>query len=197
MDNISYRAIIRYHGLKGLTTKKIHKDMVVTLGEKAPSYFMAKKSDVEFKRGRDSLEEDPRLRRPVTDTTQETIAKIHDIVMADKRVTEHYIATELGISQDRIHNEIPMSKVLARCVPKFPGRYLKRTRLNMSTGNLVVFKGDSNSFLQNFITMDENGVHHFQPRTKQQSKQWKRLCSPSSKDAKTGMSAGKVMASIF
>ena len=57
----------------------------------------------EFKHDRESLEDDPVKRRPVTVTTQETIAKIHDIIMADRRVMEHYIATELGISQDRIH----------------------------------------------------------------------------------------------
>ena len=35
-----------------------------------------------------------RRRRPVTVTTQETIAKIDDIIMADRRVMEYYIATE-------------------------------------------------------------------------------------------------------
>ena len=43
MDNISYRAVIRYLGLEGLTPKKIHEDMVVTLGENALSYSMVKK----------------------------------------------------------------------------------------------------------------------------------------------------------
>ena len=45
--------------------------------------------------------------------------------------------------------------------------------------------------------MDETWVHHFQPEIKQQSKRWKHLGSPPSKKAKTVMSAGKVMASIF
>ena len=58
------------------------------------------KRAAEFKRSRESLEEDPSPGRPVNVTTQETIAKIHDIIMADRRVTEYYIATELGISQD-------------------------------------------------------------------------------------------------
>ena len=40
MDNISHRAVIRYIGLKGLTHKEIHEDMVVTLGEVVPSYSM-------------------------------------------------------------------------------------------------------------------------------------------------------------
>ena len=56
---------------------------------------------------------------------------------------EHYVPTEFGISQDRIHavihNKLHMSKVSARCVPKLLGPDLKRTRLNMSRENLVSF----------------------------------------------------------
>ena len=57
--------VIRYLGLEGLTPKEIHEDMVVTLGENAPSYSM----DAEFKRGSDSLEDDSSRRRPVKVTT--------------------------------------------------------------------------------------------------------------------------------
>ena len=78
---------------------------------------MVKKWDAEFKCGRDSLENDPRQGRPVTVTTQETIAKMHDIIMADRRVMEHYIATELGISQDLIHAVIHGVSTLS---PKAP-----------------------------------------------------------------------------
>ena len=76
---------------------------------------MVKKWAAEFKRDRVSLEDDLRLRRPVTVTIQETIVTVHDIIMADRRVTEHYIITELGISKNCIHavihNDIHMSKV--------------------------------------------------------------------------------------
>ena len=91
---------------------------------------MMKKWDAEFKRGRYSLEYDP-SRRSVTVTTQETIAKIEYIIMADRRVTEQYIATELDISQDSIHaviyKEHDMSKVSAHCVPKLLGSDFKHT----------------------------------------------------------------------
>ena len=43
--------------------------------------------------------------------------------------------------------------------------------------------------------MDEIWDHLFQPKTKQQSKQWKHLGSLPSKEVKTWMSAGKVMGS--
>ena len=45
--------------------------------------------------------------------------------------------------------------------------------------------------------MDETWVHHYQPETKEQSKQWKHPMSPTPKKAKVTPSAGKVMASVF
>ena len=45
--------------------------------------------------------------------------------------------------------------------------------------------------------MDETWIHHFQPETKQQSKQWKHLVPLPSKEAKTVMYVGRVMPSIF
>ena len=45
--------------------------------------------------------------------------------------------------------------------------------------------------------MDETSVHNFQTETEQQSRQWKHLGCPAPKEDKTGMSAGKLMTSIF
>ena len=116
---------------------------MVTLGENTPSYSKVNKWDAEFKRDRVSLEDSHHQRRPVTVTTQEAIAQIHDIIIADRRVTEHYIATELGISQEHIpaviHNALHKSKVSARCVPNLLGPDLTQTQLNMSRENLVIF----------------------------------------------------------
>ena len=83
--------------------------MVVTLGKNAHSYRMAKKWAVEFKHDRDSMEDDPCPRRPVIVTTQEAIAKIRDIIMAGRQVTEYYIATEFRIHAF-IHNELQCPK---------------------------------------------------------------------------------------
>ena len=46
---------------------------------------MVKKWAAEFIHGKESLESDARPERPVTVTRQETIAKIHDIIMADRQ----------------------------------------------------------------------------------------------------------------
>ena len=80
MDKIWHRDVIRYLQKKGLTTEEIHTDMVSTLGDDAPALSTVKKWAAEFKRGRESLEDDPRSGRPSTITTQENIDRIHQMV---------------------------------------------------------------------------------------------------------------------
>ena len=96
MDKISERAVIQYLHKKGLTPKDIH-NMVATLGKDAPSYVTVKRWVAEFKHGRQSLEDDPRPGKPVTVATPEMVNKVHDIVMTDRRVTERYIDSTVGI----------------------------------------------------------------------------------------------------
>ena len=126
----------------------------------------------------------------------EIIANVYVIFMADIPVSEYYIATEFGVCQDHvntvIHNKRHMSKVSARCVPKHLEPDLKCTRVNISRGNIVRFEADPNSLFQRYVTVDKNWDHHFQLQTKQQSKQWKHLGYPPSKE---GMFISKVMAS--
>ena len=69
MDKIWHRGVIRYLQKKELTTKKIHADMVSTLGDDAPALSTVKKWAAEFKKGRKSLEDDLRSGRPSTATT--------------------------------------------------------------------------------------------------------------------------------
>ena len=61
-DKIRHRAVIPYLGLK--TPKQVYQDIEATLGEDSLSYSMVKKWAVKFKRGRESLEDNPRPRRP-------------------------------------------------------------------------------------------------------------------------------------
>ena len=72
--------------------------------------------------------------------------KIHDMFLTDLCLTERFIATELGISQERvhaiIHNHLEMTKVSARWVPKLLGPDQKRLRCNMSKNNLAIFDAD-------------------------------------------------------
>ena len=201
MDNIWHRGVIKYLHKKGLTPKDIHADMVATLGDTAPSYATVKRWAALFKMGRESLEDDDRCGRPLTATTEENISHVHRIVMGDRRVTVNEIATSVGISRERVenilHNELGMSKVSARWVPRLLTPDQKLTRLTLSQENIAIFEADQASFIDRFLTQDECWVHHFEPETKKQSMQWKHPGSPPQKKAKVVSSAGKVMASVF
>ena len=98
MDKIAERSVIQYLHRKGLPPKAIHADMVATLGKDAPSNATIKRWVAEYKHDRESLEDDPHSRRPVTVATPEIVTKVHDMVMGVRRVTERYIASADGIS---------------------------------------------------------------------------------------------------
>ena len=133
-----------------------------------PSYATVKRWVAEFKRSRQSLEDDPRPGRPVTVATPEMVNKVHDIVMTDRRVTERYIASTVRISQERGHSilteDLEMRKLSARWVPRLLTVDQKHTRHTLSRTNLNLFEEDPANFLKRFVTMDETLVHHFTPR---------------------------------
>lgn len=201
MEKIEHRAVIKYLHKKGLTPKQIHEDMANTLGTSCPSYTMVKKWAGEFKRGRECIEDDIRSGRPATATTQENIDLIHDMVMADRRIKVREIVEAVGISYERVQNiltnELGMSKISARWVPRLLTVDQKRVRFQTSSDLLLHYEADPNNFMERFVTTDETWVHYYQPESKQQSKQWKHKGSPPPKKAKVVKSAGKVMASVF
>ncbi|XP_014487254.1 PREDICTED: uncharacterized protein LOC106751024, partial [Dinoponera quadriceps] len=104
-----------------LTPKKIHPELTKVYGNFAPSISTVKKWAAEFKRGRTSLKDDPCEGRPKTATTPETIEKVHNIVLDDRRVKVCEIAEAVGISEERVRNilqeELGMRKLCARWVP--------------------------------------------------------------------------------
>ena len=122
MDKLWHRSVIKYLQKKGLTPMDIHADMLATMGDDAPALSTVKKWAAEFKRGRESLEDDPRSGRPASASTQENIDRVHHMVMDDRRLTVNQIADAVAISRERVenilHKELGMSKVSTRWVPR-------------------------------------------------------------------------------
>ena len=201
MEETEKRAVIKYLLKKGMSPKEIHEDMVDTLGDDSPAYSTVKKWVAEFKRGRESVEDDARSGRPRTSTSDVQIDAVRNMVLADRRVTIQHIAETLGISfgsvQTILTGVLHMSKLSARWVPRMLNEEQKQKRLEISRQLLDRFRGDTAGFLKRFVTQDETWVHHFDPETKIQSKQWKHVTSPQPKKYKQVPSAGKVMASVF
>ena len=90
-----------------------------------------------------------------------------------------------------------MKKRTARWVPRMLTPAMQTRRQVVSAKNLAILQDDRDDFIDRLVTQDETWVHHFDPESNVQSKQWKRVGSPPPRKFKKTSSAQKVMASVF
>ncbi|XP_023217468.1 putative uncharacterized protein FLJ37770 [Centruroides sculpturatus] len=175
MEKTETRAVIKYLTKKGLTPSQIKADMDEVLGESAPSYTTVKKWTALFKYGRESVEDDPRSGRRSTAVTEENIDKVHNLVLADRRLKTREIAETTGISVDRVHHilteNLGMTKVSARWVPCLLTAEQKRVRTLISKECLGFYQKNPQDFLHWLVITDETWIHYYTPKTKEQLKQ--------------------------
>ncbi|GFW79331.1 HTH_48 domain-containing protein [Trichonephila clavipes] len=88
MVKIEYRAVNKYLFLKGNTPTQIKDELDSVFGDSSLSFTTVKVRGAEFKRGLKSLRDDERLGRLNTATTDENVAKIHQMVLDDHRIKE-------------------------------------------------------------------------------------------------------------
>jgi len=151
MDKTEYRAVIKFFVKEGLTPNEIHSKFIKVYGDCSASFSIIKKWAAEFKRGRTSLENDPREGRPKSATTPEIIEQVHDMVLDDRRMKVCEIAETIGISKERVgyilHEELDTKKLCARWVPRLLTADRKRTRMRISEQRLERFNKNKTDFV--------------------------------------------------
>lgn len=201
LDKVEYRAVIKFLHLQGKEARQIYDEMFAVYGNECPSYETVKLWKRQFRCGRTSLDDDQRGGRPSTSTTDDKVAQVEQLVLQNRRITMSELVVEVGISSGSVssilHDDLNMSKVSARWVPRLLTPFQKEERRRCSAELLAMCSADENAFFDRLVTMDESWVYHFDPETKEMSKQWKHTFSPPPKKAKVRQSAGKVMLSVF
>ena len=111
-----------------------------------------------FKSGRKEVEDDPRLGRPSTATTDENIIRVKQLVRSDRRLTVRMVADELGLNRKSVRTIVlhdqGMRKVCAKLVPKILSEDQKQRRVNFCKNILEEIRDDPNILYQ-VITGDE------------------------------------------
>ncbi|XP_065658445.1 histone-lysine N-methyltransferase SETMAR-like [Hydra vulgaris] len=91
-------------------------------GDSAPSFTTVKFWAAEFKCDCQSLGDDEHSGCPKTATTDENIAKVHQLVLDNRRIKVREIAEVMNISKERVchilHENLSMRKLSARWVPR-------------------------------------------------------------------------------
>lgn len=164
-------------------------------------YLLSKKWSSEFKRVWQNIDDDPRAGRPVEASSQENVEKVEKIILEDSRVKIKSIAETLGLSTGTvyniIHDQLHMSKVTARWVPRMLTPPQKLARVECCSQFLKLCGNNPDAVIERIVTGDETWVHHYDPESRQESKQWHIRGSAHPKKFKVVASAGKVMATIF
>ena len=143
--------------------------IVKTLGDDSPCYSTVKKWVVDFKRDRESIDNDKRIGRPKSATT---CARgwggggIHRMVMNDRRVNAKHIVENMGIIVGSVHIALTeilgISKQSARWMIRILTPDQKLNALEISRTLLARFHSGPVNFLKRIVTQDETCVHHFE-----------------------------------
>lgn len=201
MDKIEARSVIKYLHLKGHSARQIHEEMMTVYGTESPSYDTVVRWKRNFKTGHMSLTDESKSGRPSLTDDLQTVKEVEILILKDRRITIQAIMNKTGLSHGSvskiIHDELNMSKVSARWVPRLLTPLQKKNREELSQQMLSVLWKDEDDFFDRLITMDECWVYLYDPETKEMSKQWKHSSSPPPKKAKVQKSAGKIMLSVF
>ncbi len=119
------------------------------------------------------------------------------------REIERYVAEDAAtpISQHTIckilHDELRLSKVFSRWVPKLLTGEHKQNRVAVTIEFLSQYHAERESLFDHIITGDEKWIHHFTPEMKQASMVWKSADKPTPVKAKRERLAGKVLTTFW
>jgi transposase len=163
MDKTEYCAVIKFLVKEGLMPNEIHSKFIKVYGDSSSSSSTIKKWAAKFKRGRTSLEDDPREGHKKSATTQEIIEQVHNMVLDDKQTKVREIAETIGISKEGVgyilYEELDMKKALH----KMGATLAHSTRTKISEQCLEHFNKNKTDFVRRFIIMDETWIHHYTP----------------------------------
>jgi len=150
-----------------------------------------------FSDGRESVTDKERSGRPAASRTEENIAKVHQIVRENHRLTVRSIAEQVNIDRETVRKilteDLDMRKVCAKMDPKELTEEQKQRRVTICQDILE----RQDDILVCVITGVETWVYQYDPETKQQSAQWKTANSPRPKFLSAQIKSENSVADFF
>jgi histone-lysine N-methyltransferase SETMAR len=201
MEPRDERAVIFYLAKKGLTPTQVKQDMDGVLGQASPSYGTIKYWHHQFQCGRASTASQPSTGHPQLLDMEQFIPRVDELVRDDPRASQQRMAATLGISKATIQRilteHLHMHKLCTRWMPKILTVPQLHDRVVCSRENLSLYNQSPSQFLATIVTGDESWVHHFDPLSQQEAKEWTKAGQKPTARPRQQRSAGKVLLSVF
>lgn len=200
-DRMKQRAVIQFCVNLGKSPVETL-DMMRTASKKTPACrSLVYKWHRRYSEGRGSVKDDARSGRPVTRTTSADVIAVKAALDSDRRRTLSELCEMLDMTYGTVRRiiteELKMSRVCARWVPRLLKEHEMERRVEDSRRFLARFDSEGDRFLEKIVTTDETWLFYYDPETKQQSSQWKTCESPPPKKARSSKSMGKCMFIAF
>ncbi|CAH1996019.1 unnamed protein product [Acanthoscelides obtectus] len=151
-----FRAIIYYNFQRQLSQQECLAELLSVFGNEAPHQSTISRWYGEFKRGRVSLSDDPRVGAPKTAVTQENVDAVRKLIIEDRHVT---------------HREIE-AKLVSRWIPHLFTEEQKAARVNRCQKILDGFNSGNSKNVYSIVSADESGIYCYEPENKRQSAVW-------------------------
>jgi len=199
-EKVQQRVCIDFCFCLGKTGAETYEMLQAAFGESCRSRSKTFEWYSHFKSGRRSFEDNPRPGRPSTSHTEETVARVREIIRADRHLTIREVAEEVKIAfvtcQKILTEDLQMRRVAVKFVPHLLTAEQKDNRVSVCTDLRDQAENDPN-FMSSVITGDECWVYGYDPETKQMSSQWSTSSSPRPKKARQVKSNIKTMLIAF
>ncbi|CAH1982818.1 unnamed protein product [Acanthoscelides obtectus] len=152
-----FRAIIYYNFQRQLSQQECLAELLSVFGNDAPHQSTISRWYGEFKRGRVSLSDDPRVGAPKTAVTQENVDAVRKLIIEDRHTSV----------QKNLHEELGVRQLVSAA------------RVNWCQKTLDRFNSGSSKNVYRIVSGDESWIYCCEPENKRQSAPTKIISSRS------------------
>ena len=160
----------------GFPPTEIHADLQKVYGNGALKYATVCKWVRRFNDGWESIENHPRVDRPVSILTEKNVATVKTLIEEDAPYTVQEIEELSGIHSSSVlkilHERLGLCKICTCWVPHLLTDKQKQSRVRLALQVIEKYDKCDPRRLEEIVTGDETWIYHFQPDSKAKNKVW-------------------------
>ena len=154
----------------GFPPTEIHADLQKVYGNGALKYATV------YNDGRESIENDPRVGRPVSVLTEKNVATVKTLIEEDALYTMQETEELSGIHSSSVlkilHERLGLRKICTCWVPHLLTDEQKQSRVRLASQVIEKYDKCDPRHLEEIVTDDETWIYHFQPDSKAKNEVW-------------------------
>ena len=160
----------------GFPPTQIDADLQKVYGNGALKYATVCKWVRRFNDGQESIENDPRVGRPISVLMEKNVSTVKTLIEEDARYTMQEIEELSGIHSSSVlkilRERLGLRKICACWVPHLLSDEQKQSEVRLASQVVEKYDKCDPRRSEEIVTGDETWIYHFQPDSKAKNKVW-------------------------